>query len=296
MGSTHLFVIGGDYHLGDLLWLTAVLAQYHRQMAPKRLAVAAPDRAITRILEHNPLIGSVLYGEGNSVLEEARAAFGPGLTIHDLRPLPLAIAMMRQWRYRLPWLYYRDLWLEGRGQWLATYLRLGPLADFQPVVQLSEEDRDLTRALPSRYIALAPHVGHYALPLANSVWHRVKGWDSRNWVELADRLRSKGFEPVTLAAEGQEPIAGTRPIIGLPIRQVAGVIESASALVTVESGLWFLAAALRTPYIIVPWWLPGSINWPGVMTVPHRLIYRDNASTEGVLSGLCNLIGGESAT
>lgn len=289
MGPTHLFVVGRDYHLGDLLWLTAVLAQYRRQVKPPRLIVGAPDRPITRILEHNPVVDALLYGEGRSLVPKARAALGQPLVLHDLRVLPLGIAMVRQWRHRLPWLYYRDLWLEGRGEWLATFLRLGPLRDFRPIVGLTEEDKAFAHTLPSRYVALAPHVGHYTLPFVNSFWHRIKGWDWRNWAELAGALQGAGYNPVTLAGPGQEAIPGTRPLIGLPIRQVAGVIEGAAALVTVESGLWFLAAASGTPFVIVPWWLPRSVDWPGPMQVPHRLTYRDRASTSDVLTSLREL-------
>jgi ADP-heptose:LPS heptosyltransferase len=86
-------------------------------------------------------------------------------------------------------------------------------------------------------------------------WRRVKGWDDVHWVAPADGLRAQGYEPVTLAAAGQAPIRGTRALTELPIRQVVSVIEQAAALITVESGLWFVAAALGTPIIIVPRWL-----------------------------------------
>jgi hypothetical protein len=58
----------------------------------------------------------------------------------------------------------------------------------------------------------------------------------------------------------------------------------------VESGLWYIAAVLGTPVIIVPWWLPRSINWMVPMGVPHRLIYRDQASVRHVLSQLRELV------
>ena len=50
-----------------------------------------------------------------------------------------------------------------------------------------------------------------------------------------------------------------------------------------ESGLWFIAAGLCTPFIIVPWWLPRSVDWAAPMQVPHRLIYRGEDSVEEVL-------------
>jgi len=137
---------------------------------------------------------------------------------------------------------------------------------------------------PPGIVLLAPHTGQYTLPVMGAFWRKMKGWPPEHWVTLAHQLRKEGYEPVTLAAPGQTPVPGTRGVIGLPIRQVAGVIERAAALITVESGLWFIAAALRTPFIIVPWWLPRSINWAAPMQVPHRLIYRDGDSVDEVLA------------
>ncbi|MBV9282657.1 MAG: hypothetical protein JOZ41_21475 [Chloroflexi bacterium] len=286
----HLFLLGPDYHLGDLLWFTAVLAEYRKRVAPRRVFVGVPDRAISRILERNPLVDRLLYGDARAAVAQARCRPDGGLEVHDLRPLAVAGAMVRDWRYRLPWLYYRDLWLEPRGQWLATYLRLGPLQEFRPLLGLYDDDFDAARALPARYVALAPHVGQYSLPLASALWERLKGWPPENWAALAEALRRAGFEPVTLGAPGQVPIEGTTPMIGLPIRQAAGVIDRAAALISVESGLWFIAAARQTPFVIVPWWLPRSVNWPAPMRVPHRLVYRDAASVQAVLSHVCELV------
>ena len=287
--STHVFLLGKDYHLGDLLWLTVVLAEYRRQLEPGKLLVGCPNRPISRILEHNPLIDELVYGPANDIRASLRRRYGTDLVLHDLRVVPLAGAMLRAWRRRLPWLYYRDLWLQERGQWLATFLQLGRLRNFRPVVTLVDDDRVTAASLPYPYVVLAPHVGRHSLPLAASLWQRIKGWEPARWTALADQLGRQSLEVVTLAAGGQAAIPGTRPLPGLPIRHVAGVIEQAAALVTVESGLWLLAAALDTPYIITPWWLPRSINWAEPMNVPHRLIYRDQASVGEVLSQLHEL-------
>lgn len=62
--AAHLFILGKDYHLGDLLWFTAVLAAYRRRARPARARVACPDRPISQILERHPLIDDLLlYGE-----------------------------------------------------------------------------------------------------------------------------------------------------------------------------------------------------------------------------------------
>lgn len=294
--STHLFVLGRDYHLGDLLWCTAVLAEYRRQARPERLIVALPDRPISHILEHHPLIDELLlYNDTRHSLVTLRARYGADLLVHDLRPLPLALAMLRQARYRLPWLYLRDLWLDRRGQWLATFLHLGRLRDARPLLHLDEADRIEARTLPAPYVLLAPHTGAYKAPFLTTLWRRVKGWDETRWIALAVALRAEGYEPITLAAAGQAPIPGTRAVTGLPIRHAAAVIEQAAALVTVESGLWYIAAALQRPFIIVPWWLPRSLDWAAPMNVPHRLIYRRDASVTYVLAQLHDLLARRAA-
>jgi hypothetical protein len=294
-GGAHLFLIGKDYHLGDLLCLTAVLAAYRRRRRQSMLLVGCPDRPISRILEASPVIDAVLYGDGPSVLAAARARHGRQLVVHDLRPVPIAWAMLRAWRERPPWLYYRDLWLGVRGQWLATFLHLGRLDEVRPVLRLEDGDRVAARTLPRPYVVLAPHTGHMAIPVLDALWGRLKGWGDGRWRLLARGLRRAGYTPVTLAAAGEAAIPGTVPAIGLPIRQAAGIIEGAAALVTVESGLWYIAAAVGTPLVIVPWWLPRSVDWAAPMGVPYRLIRRDRASIGQVLAQVCALIESQRA-
>jgi hypothetical protein len=281
--AVSLFILGSDYHLGDLLWFTSVLRDYREKFRTSRVLVTLPDRPISRILERNPAIDEIAYGDPSRVRDGAERRFGPDLTVHDLRPLPIGIAMVGDWRQRLPWLYYRDLWVRARGQWLATFLQLGELREHRPVLHLADEDRVAARPLPDRYVVLAPHVGQYRLSVASALWRAIKGWPLERWIWLAHRLRSAGYEPYTVAPSGQSPVPGTGGLIGLPIRQVAGVVEGASAVVTVESGLWFVAAALDVPFVIVPWWLPRRIDWPGPMKVRHARILRDRDSAPDVI-------------
>lgn len=278
--GTHIFILGADYHLGDLLWLTAVLHQYRATTGARHLVVAHPNAALTSVLECNTDIDEICVGVPSG---------GPGDVVHDLRPLMLGRAMVAAWRQRRPWLYYRDLWYEPRGQWLATYLQLGRLARYRPVLNLREEDYATANSLPRPYTALAPHIGAYRLPLVSQAWRAVKGWSPANWAALASELRDRGFNPLTLGAAGQELIPGTVPLLGLPIRQVAAVIDRAEALVTGESGLWFVAAARATPFVVVPWWLPPGINWAAPMQVPHRTIQREEATVENVMTALVEL-------
>ena len=97
--TAHLFLVGKDYHLGDLLWLTAVLAEYRRQMAPDLLLVGCPDRSISRILEACPVIDTVLFGEARAIEPSVRQRHAGQVVVHDLQPWSLARAMLEAWRY-----------------------------------------------------------------------------------------------------------------------------------------------------------------------------------------------------
>jgi Glycosyltransferase family 9 (heptosyltransferase) len=287
------FLLGHDYHLGDLLWLTSVLATYRRLRNPSSLAVCLPDRDISRILEYNPAVDHLLYGDSWTAEALSGAGLDPRTSVHDLRPMPIARGMLRDWGHHLPWLYYRDLWLRPRGQWLATYLHLGELTEHRPRLRLVDEDRAPAMELSQSYVVLAPGIGSYSLPILGRVWRKIKTWDRGSWKDLAAAIRRLGMEPITLSAAGQAPIEGTTALLGLPIRQAAAVIERAQALVSVESGLWFVAAALGVPFIIVPWWLPRSLDWPAPMGVPYRLVRREEASVDRVLTCLRELVDHE---
>jgi hypothetical protein len=282
------FILGRDYHLGDLLWLTAVLRLYRAVCSPSALDVCLPNRDISRILENNPLIDRLHYGTAS--VGENRG--GPH-AVHDLRVLPLAKSMVRNWRYRLPVLYYRDLWLQPRGQWLATHLHLGRIENHRPVLHLRKEDHVPSFENGKPYALLAPAIGSYSAPLVGTAWRAIKTWDDSNWRELATRIRGLGVEPLTLSGANGPSIEGTAAIRGLPIRRAAAVVGGAQALISVESGLWFVAAALGTPFIIVPWWLPRRVDWAAPMGVPYRLIRREAASVDTVLSAFRALTANE---
>jgi len=278
--GSHTFILGADYHLGDLLWLTAVLHQYRCMAKPQRLTVVHPRQALLAILERNPDVDDLLTA----------APTHSHAVVHDLRPIPIGVSMVRDWRYRLPWLYYRDLWCQPRGQWLATYLRLGRLQRCRPVLELGEEDFAIADTLDRPYVVLAPHIGQYRSRALTRAWSAVKGWPLNHWTALTAALHRAGYQTVTLGAHGQAAIPETQPMLGLPIRQVAGIIDRAAGLISGESGLWFIAAARARPFVIVPWWLPRSIDWPAPMNVPYRLVHRREATVDSVLAAIRELV------
>ena len=65
-----------------------------------------------------------MYGAPDHILGALRVEFGKDIVAEDLRMVPVGIRIIRRWRRRLPWLYYWDLWVKARGQWLATLLIL----------------------------------------------------------------------------------------------------------------------------------------------------------------------------
>lgn len=279
-----LFVAGRDYHLGDLLWLLPVVEEYRRHREPCRVEISVPDRDVSRILEHHPAIEEILYRARGQAVELDGFS-----DVVDLRPLSLARGMLLDFRRRLPWLYYRDLWMEPRGQWLATYLGLGGLASHRPSLRLVDQDREAARAIGRPFVVLAPHTGSYRLGITQTFWRHVKGWENQKWQELAGRLRAMGLGVVSMGAEGQAAVPDTLPAVGLPIRQAAGIVEAAEALVTGESGLWLVAAALGTPFVIVPWWLPRLVDWAGPMDVRYALVRRRQATVDAVLQAMRRL-------
>lgn len=292
-GQSALFLVGHDYHLGDLLWLTPVLARYRAERRPHCLVVGLPDRDISRILERAPSIDRLLYGTPAEIYRSLRRDLGGSVVVEDLRVVPVAVRMVREWRRKLPWTYYRDLWVQPRGQWLSTFLRLGDLADFRPQIELTKDDFERCSTEPGPYIVLAPHTGSYSLPAISYAWRKLKGWDLESWAELAYLLKHRGYNVITVGARGQTVVPGTRSALGLPIRQAAALVARAAALVTGESGMWFIAAAFGTPFAIVPWWLPPSIDWPEPMNVPYRLVRREQANPARVISMVQELINHE---
>src|SRR5581483_5695275 len=118
----------------------------------------------------SPQIDQLVLGSADVVLAGMVCQYGHDLTVHDLRPMAVAARMVREWRRRLPWRYYRDLWMEERGQWLATYLRLGKLRHHRPSLRLDDVDRAPSLEFRSPYVALAPHVGGYGIPGLGALW------------------------------------------------------------------------------------------------------------------------------
>lgn len=109
---------------------------------------------------------------------------------------------------------------------------------------------------------------------------RMKEWPLERWQETARALRHRGLEVIVsggpadmqraaaLAAACQDP--GTRSLAGLPLARTARLIQQAAVVVSVDTGVMHLAAALGSPLAA----LHGPTSpacWGGLGPAPERI-------------------------
>ena len=94
---------------------------------------------------------------------------------------------------------------------------------------------------------------------------RTKRWSERRWLTLAERIRRElGLAVVSVGTpgEGRLETPGVLDLHELDIREAAGLLASAAALVTVDNGLFHLGHGLGVPLVhLQPHWLPAA--WTG---------------------------------
>jgi ADP-heptose:LPS heptosyltransferase len=82
-------------------------------------------------------------------------------------------------------------------------------------------------------------------------WTRTKDWPQYDWQQLVNRLIADGLEVVQIGGPGDPPLCGANRLLGLPLRESASMINSAACHVSCVSGTMHMAAALRTPSVII---------------------------------------------
>lgn len=100
-------------------------------------------------------------------------------------------------------------------------------------------------------------------------------WDSGKWQQIADRLRESGALIVQLGSGRPLPLKGIGHVLTgqTTIREAAAILEKAACLITVDSGLSHLAAAVETPAVV----LYGPVD-------PANRVHE---STKPVCAGTC---------
>lgn len=143
------------------------------------------------------------------------------------------------------------------------------------------------RAAP--HLVLPAHAGEQDVPVGPfAVLHPYPGgsrslmkeWPLERWLETARALRSRGLEVIVtggpadvqraaaLARACQDP--GIRSLAGLPLIRTAQLLQQAAVVVSVDTGVMHLAAALGTPLAA----LHGPTSpacWGGLGPAPERI-------------------------
>ncbi len=80
---------------------------------------------------------------------------------------------------------------------------------------------------------------------------QTKDWGHKRWQELATKLRINGYSLVQLGAGVQRELRGVRRVFTRNVREAAGALSGAIALVSPEGGLHHCAAALGVPAVVI---------------------------------------------
>jgi ADP-heptose:LPS heptosyltransferase len=143
------------------------------------------------------------------------------------------------------------------------------IADRDMEVFLSDADRERAAALLS--IMTRPrigiHVGYGPRGRKQHQSERLKGWSPRNFTEVAAGLLERGASVVfTGSAADRSDVEAIRSKVPAATslagrtspRELAAVIEAFDVLVSVDSGPAHLAAAVRTPLVVL--WGPAILE------------------------------------
>ncbi len=236
----------GHNALGDTLCTTPVVRAYRREHPDEFIIYICQDVEYCRILECNPDIDLVVYSE---------IMYFHGLTRYDnrwARSLPVEIRGAPRFLHfdmqRLASL--PGVFEEHISKGFARLLRI-ETNTVRPVVELPEKARrQAAFYTPRPYVVLGTH-SVTNLPTENG---GLKEWGNDRWMELAKILSTEyGYDVIGVGSE-RDPRPESeyiRPLYGLPIRTVAALLEGAECVVTLESGLGHLCAAVDAPTVLI---------------------------------------------
>lgn len=243
--------------LGDTLAATAVLRAHRRAHPEDHLSFLAADTAFARIVELCPGIDRVAYLRGTNDDQ-------------------IIFRSSRELVESLPW------WVEGdfeerhvldiqeaasasRGEDLhmaEIYAeRLGlKLEDRRPWIDADRAAEHRPAEAPEEpYVVFARHTvsGKHVSPSHP----RTKRWHENKWARLAERIRRRlGLRAVSIGtpSEGRMEHPDVLDLHELDIREVAGLLVGARALVCVDNGVFHLGQGLETTLVhLQPKWLPS---------------------------------------
>ena len=234
--------------LGDTLCTTPALHAFRRQNRDTMIIFVSQAAPFCRILDGNPDIDLLLYNEQmyfNGIPED---------TTGFLRTLPIDLTEGGT-------LYRLDLKIACKtNDSFRSHIsyRFAELIQVEidsprPRIYLDEQQRRAAAMLaPRPYVVFS--MTSVSNPERDDKRGRKKDWPLERWSELARRIQSDaGLDVVVTGSErdSRVHIPAARLLYGLPIRNVAALLEGAACVVTLESGISHLASAAGARTVVI---------------------------------------------
>ena len=234
--------------LGDTLCTTPALRAFRRANPDATIVYVVQSAPFCRVLDNNPDIDLLLYSEDLYY----RGLPKPEDTNRWLNGLPIDLreqAMLYRLDLKLVCLS-NDIFERHISQAFAKLIEV-EIECTRPLIFLNEHDRRGASVFARRpYVVFSMHsVSNSERPDGRG---RKKDWPIEHWQELARRIHGLDhFDIYLIGAERDQwqPIPEARRLYGLPIRTVAALLERAACVVTLESGIGHLCAAVDAPMI-----------------------------------------------
>ncbi|MEM1323742.1 MAG: glycosyltransferase family 9 protein [Bacteroidota bacterium] len=247
MAREQFFFIGHNA-LGDTLCTTPVVRTY-RQAHPEAVFLyICQDIEYCRVLEANPDIDLVIYNQKMllSGLADYSSAWVESLPL-DYKGYPEFIHFDMKRMADLPNVF-EDHISKGFARLLGV-----ETDTVKPILEIGAREERKAAIYTSRpYVVLGMH------SVTNTAYQRegvgIKEWGRYNWLKLAETLAKEwGYEVILVGAESepQLEVDYVKCLHGLPILTVAALLKNAACVITLESGLGHLAAAVDAPMVML---------------------------------------------
>lgn len=108
-------------------------------------------------------------------------------------------------------------------------------------------------------------------------------WEAKSYAyytELAKALKAQGLTVASVGAE-REYIEMTENLTGLDLLETAGVLKSARVVVSNDSGIYHLAAALQVPTLVIFTFTNVTKNYDPVFHATVKVLRKDMSCYEG---------------
>lgn len=266
--------------LGDTLAATAILRAHHQAYPEDHVSFLVPSSGYSQIFEMCPAVDrlalvkvptdeGIVYHDSRSLVEELPWWKEEGFDVRHILNIQEAARAPRADELHMCEVYAQQIGIElsDRRPWLDR--------------ELAEKHRP-AEAPGEPYLVFARHSvsgkfqAHYD--------KNAKLWAERNWNRLADRVRKElGIRVVAIGTPSEARLEnpGVLELHDLEIRQVAGLLTGAQALVAVDNGIYHMGLGLDVPLVhLQPKHL--SSGWTASPDSPNAIDIRCSLRSLGV--------------